>query len=193
MQDMPPVIKPVVKSDEKPDGFDDFFNSPGLNRKRENEDKSVPSWWTDLMDTVAHVQAQVLELSQQRVDASATAKIAAEAAVEMVTARYKDNAAEVARMAAIEAARKTAETLKSELNQEPKVTERDIGTPQDEKKAERPTQEPIGAVPPVIHVTVNNLAPTPQIEVHQNEKEKRGSRRICMRRPRFRDDRKSWL
>ena len=93
------------KPAERPEGFDSFFDSPGITRKRVNTDgqtqisagSSAPSFWTDLLDTVAHIQSQVVEIASQQVNVADAARSAAEEAVAIATSRYKDNAQEVAR------------------------------------------------------------------------------------------------
>ena len=109
-----PIIKPVVKG-EKPDGFDDFFDSPGLNNKDartadgREPDREAPAWWTSLLDTVSHVQQQVVQLHNQQVDIKDAAKQAAERAAEIASSQLWDTAQQAAEKAAEAAAKRTAE------------------------------------------------------------------------------------
>ena len=169
--DVPHVIKPVVKSHEKPDGFDDFFNSPGLNKKKkeQNTNEEVPSWWTGLLDTVSHIQEQVVRLADHQAKVDDTAREAAEKAADIATARLWENAQNVAESAAEIAAKKVAEKMSNSGETHATKTEHfRIATPHgDTSKTQQKNAHP----QPTINVTVQNHTPTPVIDVQPVEKE----------------------
>ena len=163
----PPVIKPVYKSDEKPDGFDAFFDSPGLNKNQKQ--KAAPSWWTGLLDTVSHIQEQVVQLSASQVNIENTAREAAERAAELATARLWENAQNAADAAANTAAQKVAEKMAESVEAGTgKTAYYGIATPDG---SQQHVQQKKSASQPTINVTVQNHAPTPVIEVQPIEKE----------------------
>ena len=188
---VPPIIKPVRKPAERPEGFDSFFDSPGITRKKVNKDgqtqisagSSAPSFWTDLLDTVAHIQSQVVEIASQQVNVADAARSAAEEAVAIATSRYKDNAQEVARVAAEEASRRTVEVIRTQFAENPQMF--GIGTPQrsdDEEEGEKHGQKHTGQTvghgksassqgQPTIHVTVNQPPPVTHVEIEKDREE----------------------